>query len=301
MKAALLAAAFSVGAALPLAGQETSRLSAQALLTRPQIEPDHEIRYGDDEWQYGHLRLPEGPGPHPVLISIHGGCWLSFATLRYFDELNEALTAAGWATWSLEYRPVDVEGGGWPGTFTDVATGVDLLREIAREHPLDLDRVAVVGHSAGGHLALWTAGRPRIPEGSELYRPDPVVPSAAISLGGLGDLEAFHAAGVPTCGPDIMPRLLGASPEEAPERYAQGSPARLLPAGVPQLLITGADDGAVPPRFPEAYGERARAAGDAVEVHILEGAGHFEPVAPWSPRWAEVRELILRFLEEHVP
>jgi len=159
----------------------------------------------------------------------------------------------------------------------------------------------VIGHSAGGHLSLWAAGRHRIPEGSELYRPNPITPGAAVSLGGVGDLEAFHAANVPTCGPDIIPRLVGATPEEAPERYAQGSPARLLPLGVPQLLITGSDDGSVPPRFASDYGERARAAGDAVQVEIPTEASHFEVVAPWSPKWPEIRDAILRFLEERIP
>jgi len=296
--ALIAVAAVGVAGGKPLAAQY---VSTQDLLTRPRIDPDFEIRYGEGARHLGHLRIPEGPGPHKVLIVIHGGCWLSFADLRHLDEFNEEFTDAGWATWSVEYRPVDEEGGGWPGTFLDVADGIDHLRSIADTHSLDLDRVAVAGHSAGGHLSLWAAGRHHIPEGSELYRPNPVTPRAAVSLGGVGDLTAFHEAKVPTCGPDIIPRLMGGTPADADDRYAQGSPARLLPLGVPQLLITGADDGAVPPRFARGYAERARGAGDPVEIEILEGAGHFEVVAPWSPKWSEVRASILRFLDEHIP
>ncbi|MDH3732381.1 MAG: alpha/beta hydrolase [Gemmatimonadota bacterium] len=291
----------TVAMMLMATGAAAGQVGTQELLTRPPIPPDHEIRYGDGPRHVAHLRLPDRPGPHRVLIVIHGGCWLSFADLRHLDELNEELTASGWATWSVEYRPIDEQGGGWPGTFLDVAGGIDHLKIIADDHDLDLDRVAVLGHSAGGHLSLWAAGRARIPEGSELYRPDPVRPLAAVSLGGLGDLEAFHAANVPTCGPDIIPRLLGGTPEEHDDHYVQGSPARLLPLGVPQLQITGSDDGAVPPRFANAYDEAAEQAGDPVETIILDGAGHFDVVAPWSPLWPQVKSAVLRFLEEAVP
>ena len=118
------------------------------------------ISYGDDALQFGELRLPDGPGPHPVAIVIHGGCWLGEFDLTHIGTLAEALNEEGIAAWVIEYRRIGNPGGGWPGTFEDVARGADHLRKIAKEHPLDLDRVIAVGHSAGGHLALWLAWIP---------------------------------------------------------------------------------------------------------------------------------------------
>ena len=129
----------------------------QALPSEP---PDLRAAYGTDSSQYGELRVPSGPGPHPVVVLIHGGCFkAAYATLRDLAPMGDALRAAGIATWNLEYRRLGQTGGGWPGTYLDVASAVDHLRVLARQHPLDLGRVVIVGHSAGGHLAMWAAAR----------------------------------------------------------------------------------------------------------------------------------------------
>ncbi len=222
-------------------------ISGQEALSRPPRRADARLSYGADRLQFGDLRVPEGPGPHPVLVVLHGGCWTTIATLQYLDEFAEALTKRGWATWNIEYRVVGQAGGGWPGTFLDVGEGIDYLRQIASSRRLDLDRVVLVGHSSGGHLALWAAGRPRIPPTSEIHANDPLPVKGAISLGGLGDLQAFSDDGNRACSPGIISDLLGGAPSLLAARYRAASPRELLPLGVPQLLLTGAADGSVPP------------------------------------------------------
>ena len=130
--------ALLLGAAL---AQPARILTSADLASFESPEPDERVAYGDDPLQFGELRLPEGTGPHPVVILIHGGCWLSEFDITHLRKLAAAVTRTGVATWALEYRRVGNPGGGWPGTFQDIARGADHLRVLAKTHPLDLDRV----------------------------------------------------------------------------------------------------------------------------------------------------------------
>ena len=263
----------------------------------PQRPADARLAYGDHPLQFADLRLPQGEGPHPVAAVIHGGCWIErFAQLTVMSPLATALAEAGVATWNLEYRRLDSAGGAWPASFVDIAKGIDHLRALAADYPLDLERVVVVGHSAGGHLALWAAARPRLPKESALYVADPLPLAGVVSLAGPGDLRAFDDDKMRACGTDIVPALLGGA--TTGQRLRQASPAELLPLGVKQILLTGADDRIVPARFASAYAERARAAGDKVEVGEIENAGHFELIAPGSIAWPRVEAAILSLLNE---
>jgi acetyl esterase/lipase len=276
----------------------TTALGGQRLRPRdvdalPSAPADARVAYGTDALQYGDLRLPKGAGPFPVAIVVHGGCWVSgFATLQNTAALADALRAAGVATWNVEYRRLDNPGGGWPGTLADVAQAADHVRELAKSYPLDLSRVVSVGHSAGGHLALWLAARPRLPAGSVLHRDNPLRLRAAVALGGPGDLRDFTTYASEICGSPVIEQLLGGRPQDVPERYAQASPAELLPLGTKQLLIVGADDGVMPARARRAYLAAALNAGDKAEAVIVPG-GHFEVIAPSSTAWPIVREQIL--------
>lgn len=136
--------------------------------------PDRVIAYGSDPNQFGQLFLPKGRGQFPVAVVIHGGCWKKFADLKNTAPMSDALRKAGIATWNIEYRRVDNEGGGWPGTYLDIAAAIDHLRTLAREHRLDMKEVITVEHSAGGHLALWAAARRRLTEESPLYVKNPL-------------------------------------------------------------------------------------------------------------------------------
>jgi acetyl esterase/lipase len=272
-------------------------ITAQEALARPRRPADVRLPYGADPLQFGDLRVPPGEALHPVAVVIHGGCWTTIANLQYLDEFAEALSRNGWATWNIEYRVVGQPGGGWPGTFLDVGRAVDYLRQIAGPRHLDLARVVAVGHSSGGHLALWAAGRPRIEQTSEIHAPDPLPMRGAISLGGLGDLQAFSEDKDRACDPDIISRLLGNPQTDAAGRYRASSPRAMLPLGVPQLLLTGAADRSVPPVHVTRYVAAARASGDKADSVIVPNAGHFEVIAPWSPGWKGIQEKITEFLD----
>jgi acetyl esterase/lipase len=255
---------------------------------KPSI-PGTRIPYGSATAQFGDLRLPGGSGPHPVIVAIHGGFWRHGYDLAYFSPLCEEFARNGWATWNIEYRGVGANGGGWPGTFLDVAAATDHLRELAGPHSLDLSRVVTVGHSAGGHLALWTAARHKIPAGSPLHRASPLPIKAAVSLAGVADLRKSEELKL---GGGAAAALVGGSPQEVPDRYAVASPAELLPFGVPQTLIHGTNDSAVPISMSEGYQALAVAKGDSARLVALANGGHFGLTMPHSHEWPQVAEAI---------
>ena len=295
--AIIVACAAAAGIQAAAAAQMRPR-DVDALASKP---PDTRIPYGSDDLQHGELRLPKGKGPFPVAVVIHGGCWVArFATTQNTAALADALRDAGIATWNIEYRRTDSPGGGWPGTFADIGAATDLLRKIAIEHPLDLSRVVTVGHSAGGHLALWAAARSRLPKTSPLHTASPLPVRAAIALGGPGDLRAFRAYDEKICGADVIDQLMGGTPETVADRYAQGSPSELLPFGVRQILIVGVNDGVMPPPEREMYAAKATKAGDRAEVVEVPG-GHFEVIAPTSTAWPLVRDTILGTILKGTP
>lgn len=259
------------------------------ILTRRAPSADLRLRYGPGRWHFGDLRLPSGAGPHPVVLAIHGGYWRALYGLEYFGHACAALTAAGYATWNIEYRRLGNWGGGWPGTFTDVALATDFLRTLARSYPLDLARVVTLGHSAGGHLALWTAARARIPATAPLATPDPLRVHAAVALAGVVDLR--RAWELRLSG-GVTRRLVGGTPERYPERYAAASPIELLPLGLRQTLLHGAEDSIVPLEISVRYVAAAQARGDTAELLTLPGVGHFEPVDPTSAAWPAVQAAV---------
>lgn len=264
-------------------------------------EPGVRIPYGDLPLQFGELALPSGEGPHPVAVVVHGGCWLSIADLSYMRHLSEALVARGWATWNLEFRRADDEGGGWPGTFIDVAAGTDHLRELAANHPLDLSRVVTLGHSSGGHLALWLAARvglsPDLPEQAEIRGEAPLPVAGVVGVAAIADLADFDGRADRSCPRTAVADLLGGDLSARPGRALASDPAARLPLGVPQLLLTGELDGVVPLAHDRIYADKAIDAGDQVQLLGVPGAGHFEVVAPWTPSWRRVQPTLHRFLD----
>ena len=257
----------------------------------------HRIPYAaDDSLQFGDLLLPRGAGPFPLAVVIHGGCWRAgIATLDSTSALADALAGAGVATWNVEYRRVGNRGGGWPGTFRDVAAATDFAKTLAASYPIDLARVVVVGHSAGAHLALWAAARAKLNQASALYVKSPLALRGVVAIAGPGDLRPLGLRGS-ICGKGTLEGLLGGTAESVPEHYAQASPAALLPLGVRQALIAGSDDRVVPPRLVEMYEEVARRAGDRVSLDEIRGANHIELIAPDSNAWPTVKRRVLELV-----
>lgn len=266
--------------------------------TLPSKPATERIAYGDDPLQFGDLRMPEGKGPFPVAIIIHGGCWVErYATIVNSTPLADALRDAGVATWNIEYRRTDSPGGGWPNTFIDVAQGAEYLRTLAKRYPLDLAHVVAVGHSAGGHLALWlaAAAEHRVPAKSPIARKDPLPLHAAIALAGIADLRDFRTYSANTCG-DVVDAFMGGTPQQVPERYAAGSPVELLPLKTPQVQVVGTFDRVMPERARNAHAAAAKESGSPIELIVVEGAGHHELMAPRSVAWPAVRDAVLRAL-----
>lgn len=245
------------------------------------IPPAPVVRYGSHPDQVANLHLPASEGgPFPCVILIHGGFWRERWDRTLMTPMAIDLARQGYAALNVEYRRVGQDGGGWPGTFDDIAAAADALADIAE---IDPARLAAVGHSAGGHLALWLGARA---DGRVRLR-------GAVSQAGVVDLVQAHADDL---GAGAVADLIGGSPADFPERYAHASPAARVPLGISQLLVHGADDDIVPPAQSRAYAARAQAAGDDVELVELAGADHFDVVDPAHEAWRTVVQRLPRLL-----
>ncbi|MCZ2818294.1 alpha/beta hydrolase family protein [Modestobacter sp. VKM Ac-2984] len=222
--------------------------------------------YGAEPDQFLEVSLPVGDRPAPVVVVLHGGFWRARYGIELARPLAADLAARGWAAVAVEYRRVGA-GGGWPTTLQDVAAAVDALPDVPDAARLDLTDVTVLGHSAGGHLAAWVAGRARLPAGTPGADPRVRV-SAAVAQAGVLDLEAAVTADL---GDGATVGFLGGTPAEVPDRYATADPVRLLPTGLPVLCVHGAEDTSVPLDQSRRYAAAATAVGDPVEVVVVPG------------------------------
>ncbi len=233
---------------------------------------DLKLPYGPEARQFGELRLPPGGPHHPVAIVIHGGFWRNKYNLAYMGHVCESLRERGIATWNLEFRSIGDAGGGWPGTCQDVVAGARHLRTIANTHHLDLTRTVAVGHSAGGHLALWLAanGGPKL--------------RGVVGLGAVADLQRALELKLSDT---VVEQFLNGG------KIAEADPMRRLPLHTHLRLFHGKADDIVPIGIAERFTEAARAAGDDAKLIALEG-GHFELVDPRTAQWLTVRDEIAR-------
>jgi acetyl esterase/lipase len=280
----------TLAAATITAGAAPMKLADYLALTGP--APTATWAYGKAPSQYAELFIPAGKGPFPVAVLVHGGCWTKeFGGIRQLRNMAGALTARGIAVWNVEYRRVDEEGGGYPGTYQDINAALDLLSAKAPASSLDLQRIVAVGHSAGGQLVQWIAGRSRIPATSPLFQARALPVRQIVSLGGLADLRNEQALIKSSCDRDLVD-LTGLPSAARPDVFSDTNAAELMPNGSHTTLITGELDTVSPPRVAIDYAARARKAGDRADVVILPGASHYDEVAASSPSWPAVLNVI---------
>lgn len=253
---------------------------SEDILTLPPPTADVRLVYGTDPNQFGDLRLPEGKGPFPVVMNIHGGYWRAKYDLAHAGHLCAALTKRGCATWNLEYRRVGNPGGGWPGTFEDVASGYRFLPQIARRYRMDSARIVVMGHSAGGQLALCLASH------------EPSV-KRAVSLAGVVDLQRAFELHLSS---DAVVDFLGGTPRDVPDHYREADPMELAIPQARQTVIHGLHDDVVPPNFSRDYVAGKKKAKEDVTLVEIATADHFDLIDPRSAAWPKVEGSVLELL-----
>ena len=243
------------------------------------------IQYGEDPLQFGNLMLPFASSSSPVIMIIHGGCWRTSYDYTLMDEMALDLAQRGYTTWNIEYRRTEDEGGGWPGTFTDVANAFKHLTKIAEDYPFDLNNIIVTGHSAGGHLALMLGAQSKLKSYSKIKVDDLPKIKGIVSLAGITDLSTYLTPD--GCGSNVL-KLVGGTPDQYHDRYKEGSPITYLPLGIPQRLITGINDDIVSVEHITPYFGRAVEVGDPLELLTVPDAGHFEVIKPGSVAWKTI-------------
>lgn len=254
-------------------------MSEDMLSLRPP-PADFRIAYGGDPNQFGDLRLPKTKGPFPVVVNLHGGFWRAQYDLAHAGHLCAALTELGIATWNVEYRRVGNQGGGWPGTLEDVVSAYRFLPQMKKHHPVDASRVLVMGHSAGGQLALcMTAHEPSI--------------RRAIALAGVLDLERAYQLHLSN---DAVVEFLGGTPNMVAEHYQEADPARLPIPKARQSVLCGSADDIVPPDFSRKYAEGKKKLGEDVSVVEIAKADHFDLIDPRSAAWKQVAQSVQTLL-----
>ena len=280
------------------AAQSDTLMSWADLLAMERAEPQAVHAYGELEQQVIDIWLPEGEGPHPVVLMVHGGCWQkAIANRTLMNYMAEALRQLGLAVWNIEYRGVDEAGGGYPGTFQDVSAAADALIASGADYNLDTSRIVGLGHSAGGHLVTWLAARENVPDGSVLAGGEPLPMRAVINSGGLADLEASAPVTLETCLANIQDQLTGTSTDGREDVFADTSSARLQPSSVPQISVNGAMDHIAPPALGIGYTDVVSQDGGEARFVEVQGAGHVELIAPGTEAFDVQAELIERYLK----
>jgi acetyl esterase/lipase len=252
-------------------------MPADDILTLPPPPADVRLSYGTDPNQFGDLRLPKAKGPFPVVMNIHGGFWRAKYDLAHAGHLCAALTAKGFATWNIEYRRLGNAGGGWPGTFEDIRAAYRYLPEIAKRYHVDAAKTLVMGHSAGGQLALCLAAHE-----SSLKR--------VLSLAGVVDLQKAWELHLSN---DAVVEFLGGKPSEVAEHYREADPMRLaIDGATSEWLIHGGADDVVPASFSRQFAEEKKKRGEAVHYLEIASAGHFDLIDPHSSAWPKVEDAV---------
>jgi len=256
-------------------------MDSEDILKLPPPPADAREAYGTDPNQFGEIFLPKTKPPFPVVMNIHGGFWRAAYDLKHAGHLCGALTAKGIATWNVEYRRFGNPGGGWPGTFEDVRNAYRFIPQLTKRYNLDGSKILVMGHSAGGQLALCLAAH-------ELSF------KRVISLAGVVDLQQAWELHLSN---DAVVGFLGGKPGEAHDHYREADPMQLsLPHTTTQWLIHGAADDVVPSVLSRIYTEQKKRRGEDVHYLEISTAGHFDLIDPRSRAWPRVENTVLHEL-----
>jgi acetyl esterase/lipase len=253
--------------------------NSEHVLTDTPPPADVRLNYGQDQFQFGDLRLPQGKAPFPAAMFVHGGFWRARYDLQHAGFLCAALTKAGFVTWNIEYRRVGNPGGGWPGSFEDATSAYQFLRQLAGKYPIDAKRIVVIGHSAGGQLALALAAHHNSMR-------------AAVSLAGVVDLRRGYELHLSH---DAVAEFLGGPPERVPEHYHEASPAE-LDIHYRQLVVHGVQDDTVPVGMSREYVHQKKAKGENITFVELPDSGHYELIDPKSAAWPKIVEAIAKLV-----
>lgn len=254
---------------------------SEDILTLPPPPADQRLAYGTDPNQFGDLRLPKSTKPAPVLLNIHGGYWRARYDLLHAGHLCAALTKKGLVTYNVEYRRVGNPGGGWPSTFEDIGNAYRFIKQIAPRYRLDPDTIIVMGHSAGGQLALCLAAH------------EPSV-AGVVSLAGVVDLQRAYDLHLSH---DAVVEFLGGKPAEVADHYQDADPMRLNISQCRQNLILGSADVDVPPDFSRDYVSKKKKTNEKVELVEIAKADHFDLIDPRSAAWALVEKAALELVQ----
>jgi acetyl esterase/lipase len=256
-------------------------MASEDILKLPPPPADARLSYGTDPNQFGEIRVPKTKGPFPLVMNIHGGFWRAKYDLAHAGHLCAALTAKGLVTWNVEYRRVGNPGGGWPGTFEDIRNAYRFVPQLVKRYNLDPAKVLVMGHSAGGQLALCLAGHE-----ASLKR--------VISLAGVVDLRQAWSLHLSN---DAVADFLGGKPDEVREHYHEADPRQIsVPRATTQWLIHGAGDDVVPSYFSRDYAEEKKKRGEDVHYLEISIAGHFDLIDPRSKAWTRVEHTVMHEL-----
>jgi acetyl esterase/lipase len=244
------------------------------------------VRYGARSEQYGLYKAPSGAGPFPLAVIVHGGCWNRFiASASIMQPMADSLTRAGWATLNLEYRvPEDIPYQAID-TFQDIATAMDTLPSMLANLPVNLKRTVVIGHSAGGHLALWAGSRASIPPSSQLYKSSPNLPQAVIGLAAIPDLAEYERQKRFTGCASNIPTVRGNFSD------AEVSPQFMSAKGVPIYMISGTGDSIVAAENSDTYQKQQLSLGNVVNVSRISG-DHFTLIQPTGAGFDEMLKLM---------
>jgi acetyl esterase/lipase len=256
-------------------------MSSDDILKLPPPAADARLAYGSDPNQFGEVRLPSEKGPFPVVMNLHGGFWRAQYDLSHAGHLCAALSQKGFATWNVEYRRVGNPGGGWPGSFEDIRNAYRFIPQLGKRYNLDASKVLVMGHSAGGQLALCLAAH------------EPAL-TRVLSLAGILDLTQAWQLHLSD---NAVVAFLGGTPSEVPEHYREADPmAGSIPRATTQWIIHGAGDDVVPSYFSRNYAEQKKGRGE--DVHYLEiaTAGHYDLIDPRSRAWPKVESTVLHMM-----